>query len=111
MTEENQEGGIPLLWQGPEELPILFANQFVSQFYQDAFIVTVGQTVPPPIVGTDVERAKQLVQVSYVSVKPVARLSLTRTSMRDLIAHLEANLQQYEEAQLAKGGEEGWPNL
>jgi hypothetical protein len=107
--DEGQQKGIPFLWLGPEDVPILFVNQFVSQFYHDAFIVTIGQTAPPPVVGTPEEIAEQLEDVSYVPVKPAVRLGLSESAMRELIAHLQANLDQYEQAQQAKGGEEGWP--
>jgi hypothetical protein len=101
---EGDTGGIevPVVWLGPEDIPIVYVNAMVSQFELgtlDALIVTLGQMTPPAIVGaSDEERREQLEQVAYVPIKPVARLGLTIARARELVATLEANLDQLEDA-------------
>lgn len=98
MDEGTPSIGIPLAWIGAEELPIHLVNQYVCQFNDDEFIVTMGQMVPPAIVApTPEERLAQAEQVSYVPVKPLARLAFTRHRLQEFVATLQANLDQYDE--------------
>lgn len=100
MNEETPSFDIPLAWIGAEELPVHLINQFVCQFNQDEFILTLGQTVPPAIIGaTQQERAEQLEGIAYVPVKPIARLAFTRSRLVEYIATLQANLDQYDQHQ------------
>lgn len=78
MAEERQNREIPLVWVGLNELPVLFTNQFLIQHWEDAFVITAGQLVPPPVTGTPEEQAEDVEEISYVPVKPVARLGLTQ---------------------------------
>lgn len=111
MAEGSQDFSIPLVWIGAEEHPVYLTNQFVCQFNQDEFILTFGQMVPPAILGSEEEKTQQADQISYVPVKPLARLGLTRARARELIAVLEANLQNYEQYQeQIRGGDQQWPS-
>ena len=96
------EIAVPIAWLGVEETPIFYANAFVSQFDPqtlDSLIVTVGQLTPPVIAAaSQEEREEQARAVSYVPVKPIVRLGLTTARARELIATLQANLDQLEEA-------------
>jgi len=67
------------------------------QAEEGAFYLTIGQTLPPALIGTPQERAEQLEQIAYVPVKPVARLALTRSRLQELAALLQTNLDQYDE--------------
>lgn len=100
---------VPVVWLGPEDVPILYVNAFVSQFDQqtlDSLILTVGQLTPPAIVGaTSDERREQLEQVAYVPIKPVVRLGLTPARAKELIATLQANLDQLEQARNMRPGD------
>ena len=108
-AHEPPEGiAFPVIWSGPEDVPILFINAFVSQFDQtlDAFIVTMGQMTPPALLGATPEEIRaQAEQISYVPVKPVVRLGLTLTRFRELIATLQANLDQLERASTMRPGD------
>lgn len=101
-NEESHSVEIPVAWLGPEDLPILQANAFVSQLDPqtlDSLTLTVGQTTFPPIVGaTPEERTEQARAVAFVPIKPIVRLGLTEARARELIAALEANLDQLETA-------------
>jgi hypothetical protein len=100
---------VPLVWSGPEDLPIFFVNAFVSQFDQqsfETFVVTLGQITPPAIIGsTEEERREQAEQITFVPIKPIIRFSLDRIRMRELIATLQANLDQLEHATTMKPGD------
>ena len=102
MPDETTGVAVPVAWVGPEDVPILAANAFVSQYDPqtlDALILTIGQLTPPAIMGaTPEEREEQARQVTYVHVKPIVRLGLTIARARELIATLQANLDQLEEA-------------
>ena len=78
------------------------ANAFVCQFDAhtlDSLILTVGQLTPPVISAPTVEeREEQARAISYVPIKPVVRIGLTTARARELIATLEANLDQLEQA-------------
>ena len=110
MEGHEQEGvAVPIVWSGPEDVPILVANAFVCQFDSetlDAFILTVGQLTPPALVGANPEEIRrQAEQISYVPVKPVARFGLSVGKMRELIAILAGNLEQLEAATTMRPGD------
>lgn len=111
MSQAEEPGSVtlPLVWLGPEDVPILYCNAFVSQFdpqTMDSIIVTVGQLTPPAISGaTNDEREEQLRSVSFVPIKPVVRLGLTLARARELAATLQANLDQLERATTVRGGD------
>ena len=68
--EESDGIAVPIVWLGPEEVPILMANAFVCQFDAhtlDSLILTVGQLTPPVISAPTVEeREEQARAISYV---------------------------------------------
>lgn len=99
MDEEPHGRAIPTTWIGAEDLPVLFVNTFVGQVQpqEKAFYLTIGQTVPPALLGTPEEQTEQLEQIAYVPVKPVARLAFTRSRLEELIAILRTNLDQYDQ--------------
>ena len=102
--EGNEPEGVavPVAWIGPEEVPIYHANAFVCQYDPqtlDHLILTVGQLTPPAIMGaTPEEREEQARSVGFVPIKPISRLGLTPARARELIATLQANLDQLDEA-------------
>lgn len=89
---------VPVAWIGPEDIPILHANAFVSQFDPqtlESLTLTVGQMTPPAIMGaTEEEREEQARQITFVPIKPIVRLALTPARAKELIAILQANLDQ-----------------
>jgi hypothetical protein len=100
--EETEGVELPVVWLGPEEVPILHVNAMVSQFdpqHLDSLILTLGQVTFPAIVGASAEeRKEQVEQIAYVPIKPIARLALTTARAKELIATLDANLDQLEQA-------------
>lgn len=107
LDEQNMSRDIPLAWIGAEDLPVLFSNQFVGQVdpQDDAFFLTLGQTLPPALLGTPEERAEQLEQLAYVPVKPIARLTFTRRKLEELVAILQTNLDQHDQIRRMQRGD------
>jgi hypothetical protein len=79
-SDPQQPIELPVSWVGGDELPVLFANQFLVQTQgPHEFVVTVGQLVGPPLMGSPEEQAEQAAEISFVPVRTLARLSMTRT--------------------------------
>ena len=88
---------LPLSWIGMEELPIIFANQFLGVIDDRAeAIISFGQANPPVAIGTPEEMRKQLERLAYIPVKPVARISLSRERMLQLIDVLSQTVKNQE---------------
>lgn len=89
---------LPVVWVGAEDLPVNFVNQFVGVVQPNEIFVTIGSMVPPAILGDTVEeREATLRSITYVPVKPVARLGLTPARLRELIKVLQETLSNYEQ--------------
>jgi hypothetical protein len=104
LDEERYERRIPLTWIGAEELPLLWVNRFVGQSLEDHLVLTIGQSVDPPLIGTPPERIAQLEQIAYVPIRPVARLALSRGRCEELIGILNVILEGYDRQQQEKKG-------
>ena len=105
--DENGGRNVPLVWENLDGLPVLFANQFIVQHFQDEFIVTIGQVVPPALLGDEQARAAQLQQVEQVTARPMARIALTRARLTELVQALEAQREIYDRIQEARDEEIG----
>lgn len=91
---------IPLSWVGFDEVPILYANQFLIQFQPEAgFVIGIGQATGPALIGSPEQVAEQVSQIEFVPVRTLARVALTEMKLRELIAALEANLANFERMQ------------
>src|SRR5688500_2024428 len=104
MPEDDRQ--IPLVWVGMDDVPILMANLFLCQAVAyDQFVLTIGQGIPPPLLGTPEEIEDQIAAITHVPVKPLARLSLTEETLQQVVTILQDNLQKYRHAQAqAEGG-------
>ena len=99
MNREQDAITLPVTYLGLEDVPILFANQFVIQHEKNEFILTVGQLQPPILLGAPEERKEQAKKLAYVPIKVVARFGLTRQRLAELIEALQSNLRKYDEKQ------------
>lgn len=104
MAEESERIDIPLVWVGAEEAPILLVNQFLGQSEQEEIVLSIGQMTPPVLMGTREQIIEQARQVSYVPVRTVARLGLTRGRLQELMDVLQQTLANYDRAQQAREG-------
>lgn len=97
---------IPLVWLGTEDVPILSVNQFIGQVgWSGEVFLTFGQMTPPPLLGTPEQQAEQASQVAYVPVTPVARFSLTREYLVQVIDAMQQTLVNYDQARPAERGD------
>jgi hypothetical protein len=97
---DEEARAVPVVWAGVEDVPILYANTFVCQWdiaTHGGFILTIGQLTPPAIMGTPDEVRQQAEQVSFVPVRAVARVGITRAKLDELIAILTINRDGYDE--------------
>lgn len=95
MAGEEQDRLVPVVWAGLDDIPIMFANQFAIQGDGSELLLTVGQLVPPMLLGSDDERRQQAETISYVPIKTICRVSLTAERLDELIdvltQHRDAN--------------------
>ncbi len=95
---------IPLVWLDRDDLPILFVNQVMGQLDDHGdVIISLGQAMPPAVVGPPEDQAKQVQGLGYVGVKPVARISVSASRLRDLIRVLDETLTNHGQVQGAIG--------
>jgi len=88
--------GLPSAWTEFDETPILFANRFLAQHQPNEFIVTLGQVTGPPITGTPEEIREHAGARRSVPIGTVARVGLTRHRVVELIAVLQAELEDHD---------------
>jgi hypothetical protein len=87
MSASVQEIGASLEWIDFDEVPIVFANHFLVQHQPDEFVITVGQSTGPPLPATPQEA---------ISVETLARIAVTRRRLTELIAVLQAALEDHD---------------
>ena len=102
---EGADRRVPLVYIGIEDVPMQYANQFIIQFQQDEFILTVAQLAPPVVLGSDEERQEQVSQITHVPVKVAARFALTRARMAELVQLLQGAIERYDAAHRGGAGE------
>lgn len=98
---------VPIVWIEPDE-PIIFANQFLIQYFEEEFILSFGQLVPPPMLANEDEdlRRERLERLEYVPSKVVGRFGFTPQRMRNLVRVMQDSLARYEERQGQEDGDE-----
>jgi hypothetical protein len=104
---ENEGREVPVVWENVDGVPVFLANQFIIQHYQDEFILTLGQMVPPALLGDEQAREAQLREIEQVTVRPLARLVFTRARLIEFIQTLEAHREKYDQIQQARDEEMG----
>jgi hypothetical protein len=95
MAEESDAVELPLELVGADDLPIIYANNFIIQQQRHEFILIVGQVAPPVVLGTEAQQREQVARIKAVPVKALARFAMTPDRLEALIRILEAHLQRY----------------
>jgi hypothetical protein len=95
-VDESEGRQVPVVWENVDGVPVLLANQFIIQHFQDEFILTFGQMVPPTLLGDEQARAAQLQRIEQVTVRPLARMTFTRARLTELIETLAAHREKYD---------------
>ncbi len=94
-------------WVGADDLPVQFANAFAGVVGPNAIFLNIGSVVPPGIIGaTEEEREAQVRSLTYVPIKPIARLALSPAGLDELIGILEETRRNYQNLTRALEGEE-----
>jgi hypothetical protein len=96
---------VPIVWVGTDELPVYFLNQFIGQAERNEIYLTLGQVVPPALIGSTEERTEQLETIDYVTVRPIVRLGFTPQRLQELIEVLQQTLEIH--GQLSEQQEQG----
>jgi hypothetical protein len=104
---ENEGREVPVVWENLDSVPVFLANQFVVQHFQDEFILTIGQLVPPALLGDEQARTTQLQEIEQVTARPIARIAFTRARLIELVQALEAHREKYDRIQQARDEEMG----
>jgi hypothetical protein len=98
VADGPQQIQIPTTWVGAEDVPVQFANAFAGVVAPGEIFLNVGSLVPPAIVGrTQEEREAQLRTITYIPVKPIARLGLTPDRLDELIRTLQETRTNYQD--------------
>lgn len=99
MAESDREPiRVPVVWVGAEDVPVLAANQMVVQHSaQDEFILTFGHLTPPVVLGTPQQRQEQLERMTFVAIKPVARVGFNRQRLEELSRILQEHLRMHDD--------------
>lgn len=96
MADAPEQRQVPGVWVGAEELPVQFANAFLGVVGPNEIFLNVGAFVPPGILGTPEEREAQARSITFIPIKPIARLALTPARLDELIGTLENTRRNYE---------------
>src|SRR3954453_1270429 len=93
MPDEAEPLVLPLAWVGLDEQPILYANQFLGQANAGEITLTIGQAAPPALLGSPEQQREQAEAISYVPVRPLVRVNVSRDRLEELIQVLTETLQ------------------
>lgn len=90
--DDPQALNVPISWVGYDEIPIVYANQFLIQYQPEgSFVIGIGQSTLPALIGDPGEIAEQAAEIEFVPVRPLSRIVLTEDKMKELIAVLSAS--------------------
>ncbi|MER5918142.1 hypothetical protein ABT124_49885 [Streptomyces sp. NPDC001982] len=92
---------VPLLWVGLDDQPLLSTNQVLTQVDSDHVYLAFGTATPPVLMGQDAEVRDQAMKLSYVPVRSVARLAISRRHLGELIEVLQRTADKFD----SQGGE------
>jgi hypothetical protein len=96
VTSEHRVA-VPVVFIGADEVPVYHANQFAVQNQGNEFFVTIGSLVPPILLGNEAEQREQVKQIPYVPIKVVARISMTRDHLAELVNALQETLTKHDQ--------------
>lgn len=95
MAEPAKLPSKPLVYVGLDEVPILYSNNMVIQLNPPGeFILTFAQISPPMLLGTVEEQREQAERLEAVYARVVARLSMNRFRVEQLIRLLQGHLER-----------------
>jgi len=87
---------VPLLWVGLDDLPLLSSNQVLTQVDQDHVFLSFGAATPPVLMGDEEQVRDQAKRISYVPVKGITRLAISRRHLGELIDVLQRTAEKFD---------------
>ena len=99
---------IPLNWEVPDELMTKFTNNVVVQNSGEVFILSFFETLPPVILGTEVEVANQLKNISSIKAKCVGRFIIPASIFPAMAQVMMENYNKYEKSREEGSGSDGF---
>ena len=104
MSKQNMQVGKQLRIERnfPENLQSHYVSNIVVQHEPDIFIISFFELWPPVIIAdSKEEKQRALGALDHVDAKCVARLVVTPAKMKEFIAAMQENYQNYEQLLLA----------
>lgn len=92
---------VPLLWVGLDDLPLLSSNQVLTQVDEDQVFLSFGTATPPVLMGDEEAVRDQAKRLSYVPVKGITRLAISRRHLGEMIELLQRTAEKFD----SQGGE------
>lgn len=81
----------------PDDLSSHLVANLVVQHQPDIFILSFFEVWPPPILGrTEEDMQKEIEAIDQIDIKCVARLAVTPARMKEFVAIMSENLQNFE---------------
>jgi hypothetical protein len=116
VTEQQDQPGVLVtvatVWPDVDETPVLAVNQFLTQLAggtpdraPNEVILTCGHFTPPVILGTPEQQKAAVEKVIEARVRTVARFSVPRPVLSDLIRILNIAAESYDAAQESEAGD------
>jgi hypothetical protein len=98
MTAPEPDGiTVPVVWVVGDDLPVRFANHFLGQVVaHDEAVLSFGQLVPPPLLGSPDDRREQAEGLSFIPVHAIARLAMNRQRLEELRRVIEETLKNHD---------------
>lgn len=102
---EKRAYAVPIRWEIPDDLEVLWASNFVVQHSLREFILSFFQAPPPLLIEPTEEELEAATKEGYPA-KAVARIALTPPAVKELIQILQTNLDNFISVMEEELGEE-----
>jgi hypothetical protein len=87
----------PLKWEIPQDMPILWTNNFVIQHTENEFILTFFQVTPPILIQPTRE---DIEAIESVPARAIARIALTPHAMAELLDVITENYERFQKKKI-----------
>ncbi len=102
---EESEYTVPIRWEIPDDLKVLWASNFIVQHSMREFILSFFQAPPPLLIEPTKEELEAAAKAGYPA-KAVARIALSPAAVKELIEILQTNLDNFVRVMEEQLGEE-----
>lgn len=88
----DEDGMLKVGWTDVDETRLEFANQFVLQNNGAEVYLSIGQLLPPAVIGDAAAMQQRIKKMQYAPVHCVSRLVLTADALRQLGSAIDTHL-------------------